>query len=39
MALLMIISHGFTEPKISTLTNKMDLCNEAFVLITTYHLY
>ena len=23
----------------STLANKMDLCNEAFVLITTYHLY
>jgi len=35
----MIIAVGAAEPMIGVQANRMDLCNEAFVLLTTYHLY
>ena len=34
-----MMTSGLTEPMTSITTNRMDLLNEVFVLITTYHLY
>ena len=36
---MMIMSSGLTKPMSENVANTMDLVNEAFVLITTYHLY
>ncbi len=33
------MTSGLTEPMNERVTNTMDLVNEAFVLLTTYHLY
>lgn len=30
---------GFTDPYSSSASNKMELLNEAFVLVSTYHFY
>ena len=38
-ALIMIIASGYTSPMVNLQANRMELCNETFVLITTYHLY
>ena len=38
-ALLMMITSGTIEPVTEVVGNKMELFNEAFVLLTTYHLY
>jgi len=35
----MMMTSGFTEPMTEKVSNNMDLINEAFVLLTTYHLY
>jgi hypothetical protein len=35
----MIIVIGFTDPYSSSVSNKMELYNEAFVLVSTYHFY
>jgi hypothetical protein len=36
---MMMMTSGLTEPMNERVTNTMDLVNEAFVLLTTYHLY
>jgi hypothetical protein len=33
------MTSGLIEPMNSNVANKMDLVNEAFILMTTYHLY
>lgn len=38
-ALLMMITSGTIEPGTEVTGNRMELFNEAFVLLTTYHLY
>ena len=38
-ALLMMITSGTIEPVTEVTGNRMELFNEAFVLLTTYHLY
>ena len=35
----MMMTSGLTEPMTDKVSNTMDLVNEAFVLLTTYHLY
>jgi hypothetical protein len=35
----MMMTSGLTEPMTEKVSNTMDLVNEAFVLLTTYHLY
>ena len=35
----MMMTSGLTEPINESVANTMDLVNEAFVLLTTYHLY
>jgi hypothetical protein len=35
----MMATSGLTKPMINTTENTMELVNEAFVLIMTYHLY
>jgi len=38
-ALLTIIASGLTEPYNTVSANRMNLLNESFILLTTYHLY
>ena len=38
-ALLMMITSGTIEPMTEKVGNRMELFNEAFVLLATYHLY
>jgi hypothetical protein len=38
-ALLMMLVSGYTEPMEGKTAGRMELINEAFVLIITYHLY
>ena len=38
-AMIMMMTSGYTEPMIDRVENRMELVNEAFVLLTTYHLY
>jgi hypothetical protein len=35
----MMIVSGYTNPQSSRVSNSLDLVNEAFILILTYHLY
>jgi hypothetical protein len=35
----MMMTSGLTKPMTEKVSNNMDLVNEAFVLLTTYHLY
>jgi hypothetical protein len=35
----MMIITGFTNPMINKMSNTLDLANEAFILLVTYHLY
>jgi hypothetical protein len=35
----MMMTSGLTEPMTEKVSNTMDLVNETFVLLTTYHLY
>jgi hypothetical protein len=35
----MMMTSGLTEPMTEKVSNNIDLVNEAFVLLTTYHLY
>ena len=35
----MMMTSGLTEPMTDKVSNTMDLVNESFVLLTTYHLY
>ena len=37
--MIILMTSGLTEPMIDGVANKMELVNETFVLLTTYHLY
>ena len=38
-ALIMMTILGYTTPMTNSTSNKMDLVNEGFILLVTYHLY
>jgi hypothetical protein len=38
-ALIMMLVSGYTEPLKEIAANRLNLMNEAFVLLITYHLY
>lgn len=38
-ALVMLTISGYTQPMVSRTSNTMDLVNEGFILLITYHLY